>query len=284
MAVGKAEKAAYNDEIKDIKREIDSIKRSTNEAMGKKRKHPRIAGYYNLELALHEMQAIDHYLRMNDLSVEMLGIRNSNFLDAARKGFYKVLQYLEELLGSDIDRTLKENDEYLVSINKLNPKQLLTFTQKTRQILNTLKSKLGQDSKWKWSFVELQARLAIIIRNITSFSEIAKFRDPRSPYFNERRELMQLCKEMLTEAARQYRTKYEMVGKAREDLIKSIEFLSALRKIYVLFGEDVEATRLKNIIDATKMTLEAEDKSKEKAKKMKEKEKESNKEIFSFLT
>jgi hypothetical protein len=57
-----------------------------------------------------------------------------------------------------------------------------------------------------------------------------------------------------------------------------------LRKIYVLFGEDVEATKLKNIIDATKMTLEAEDKSKEKVKKEKEKEKESKKEIFSFLT
>ena len=61
-------------------------------------------------------------------------------------------------------------------------------------------------------------------------------------------------------------------GKAREDLKKSIEFLSVLRKIHALFGEDVEATKLKNIIDATKMTLEAEDKSKDKEKKDKDKD------------
>ena len=280
MAVGKAEKAAYNDEIKDIKRAIDVIKRSINEATGKKKKHPAIAGYYSLELAHHEMDAIDNFLKMNDLSVEMLGIRNSNFLDAARKGFYKLVQYMEEIVGADIDRSLKENDEYLAVINRLNPRQILDFIQRIHGVLNSLKNKFGQDSKWKWSFVELQARLAVITRNITSFSEIAKFRDPRSEFFNERKELMQLCKETLTEAAKQYRTKYEMVGKTREDLIKSIEFLSALRKIYVLFGEDVEAVKLKNIIDAAKMTLEAEDKSKDKVKK--EKEKEPKKEIFTF--
>src|SRR5208337_1201427 len=100
----------------------------------------------------------------------------------------------------------------------------------------------------------------------------ARLRDPRVEFFDERRDLMQLCKESLNEAAKQYRTKYEMAGKAREDLKKSIDFLSVLRKIHSLFGEDIEATKLKNIIDAAKMTLEAEDKSKEKEKKEKERE------------
>jgi len=144
-------------------------------------------------------------------------------------------------------------------------------------ILNKMKNKFGQDSKWKWSFVELQARAAVITKNITSFSEVAKLRDPRSEFFHERRELMQLCKESLTEAARQYRTKYEMAGKARDDLTESIYYLAALRKIHVLFGEDTEATKLKNIIDAAKMALEADDKAKEKEKKNKDREKDSKK-------
>ena len=279
MAVGRAEKAAYNDEIKDIKREVDQIKRAINEVSGKKKKHPSIANYYNLELAYREMDSIDNFLKMNDLSVEMLGIKNSNFLEIARKGFYKVLQYMEEIVGSNIDRTLKENDEYLATISRVNPRQILDYVHRIHRILNNLKNKFGQDSKWKWSFVELQARVAVITKNFTSFSEVARIRDPRSEFFHERRDLMQLCKETLTEAARQYRTKYEMAGHARDDLTKSIEFLSALRKIYVLFGEDVESTKLKNIIDAAKMTLEAEDKSKEKEKADKEKvDKEKEKE------
>jgi hypothetical protein len=272
MAVGRAEKAAYNDEIKDIKREIDHIRKSVNEAFGKKKKHSPIANYYNLELAHLEMDAIDNFLKMNDLSIEMLGIKNSNFLETARKGFYKVLQYMEEIVSDDLDHSLNENDDYLATIKKLNPRQILEFIKRIHRLLNNLKNKFGQDSKWKWSFVELQARLAVISKNIVSFSEIARLRDPRVEFFDERRDLMQLCKESLNEAAKQYRTKYEMAGKAREDLKKSIDFLSVLRKIHSLFGEDIEATKLKNIIDAAKMTLEAEDKSKEKEKKEKERE------------
>jgi hypothetical protein len=272
MAVGKAEKAAYNDEIKDIKREVDHINKSINEAFGKKKKHPPIANYYNLELAILEMDAIENFLKMNDLSVEMLSIKNSNFLETARKGFYRVLQYLEEIVSDDLDHSLNENDDYLATINRLNPRQILDFIKRIHRILNDLKNRFGQDSKWKWSFVELQARLAVILKNIISFSDIAKLRDPRVEFFDDRRDLMQLCKKYLTEAAKQYRTKYEMAGKAREDLKKSIDFLSVLRKIHALFGEDVEATKLKNIIDATKMTLEAEDKSKDKVKKDKDKD------------
>ena len=48
------------------------------------------------------------------------------------------------------------------------------------------------------AFVELQARVAVITKNITSFSEVAKFRDPRTEFFYERRDLMQLCKDSLT--------------------------------------------------------------------------------------
>lgn len=273
--LSKAEKAAYNDEIKDIKREVEQIKKSLSEAMSKKKKHPAVAGYYNFELASHEMDAIDSFLKMNDLSVEMLGIKNNSYLENARKQFYLVLQHLEEVVGDDIDRTLKENDEYLARVSRINPSQMLNFVQRMHNLLVKLKNKFGQDSKWKWSFVELQARAAVITRNIISFSDVAKLRDPRTEFFHDRRELMQLCKESLTEAAKQYRTKYEMAGKAREDLTESMNYLAALRKIHVLFGEDTEATKLKNIIDAAKMALEADDKAKDKDKKNKDREKDS---------
>ncbi len=275
--VSKAEKAAYNDEIKDIKREVEQTKKAINEIIGKKKKHPAIANYYNLEIASREMDAIENFIKMNDLSVEMLNLRNSTFLENARKEFYKVLQYLEEVVGNQIDRSLKENDEYLATIKEVNPQQILTFIQRMHRILTDLKTNFGQDTKWKWSFVEWQARAAVITKNITSFSEVAKFRDPRTEFFYVRRELMQLCKDSLTEAAKQFRTKYEMAGKARDDLKSSISYLAALRKIHVLFGEDVEATKLKNIIDAAKMALEADDKAKDKDKKDKDREKDYKK-------
>lgn len=267
MAVSKAEKAAYNDEIKDIKKEIDVLNGLLREITVKKRKMPKIGAYYNLEMASKQMDMIDHYLKMNDLSVEMLDYKNESSLNNARKEFYKILQELEEIVGSDVDRTLKENDEYLQHIDRLNPRQILEFLNRLYRVFVNLRASVGESSKWKWSFVELHSRVAIITKNITSFSDIAKLRDPRMEYYYDRRDLMQRCKESLTEAAKQYRTKYELSGKAREDLKKSIDLLAALRKIHVLFGEDEEATKLKNTIDAAKQTLAAEDQSEKEKKK-----------------
>ena len=270
MAIGKAEKAAYNDEIKDIKKEVEATTKKINEAMVKKRKSSRLEPYYNLEAATYHLYNMRLFFKMSDLSLDMLGIKNETFLNNARKEFYKILQMLEETVGDDIDRSLKENDEYMQKIEKFDPAQTLALMDRIHGIFQTLKSKVGEGSKWKWSFVELQARVAVITKNITNFSDVAKYRDPRTEFYRERLNLMQLCKESLAESAKQYRTKYELSGRARDDMKKSIELLSALRKIHVLFGEDGEATKLKNTIDAAKQTLEAEDKAKD-SKKVKKK-------------
>lgn len=266
MAISKAEKAAYNDEIKDIKSNVDKLQKKVNEAMSKRKKMSSITGYFNLEAVVIQLLIIESYLKMNDLSLEMLGIRNENYLNNARKEFYKVLQSMEEVVGKDVDRSLKENDEYLDKINRFNPHQILKLMQRINFVLRSLRNKVGEGSKWKWSFVELQSRVAVISKNITRFSDVAKYRDPRVEFFYDRRDLMQLCKESLTEAAKQYRAKYEMAGKSREDLKKSIDFLSSLRRIHVIFGEADEATKLKNTIDAARLALESEDKAQEEKK------------------
>jgi len=128
---------------------------------------------------------------------------------------------------------------------------------------------MGEESKWKWLFVELQAKIAMITRNFINFSDLLKYRDPRQPYFRDRREHLAMAKNALEEAAKQYRTKYELSSKSREDLKKSIEILEALRKIHFTLGESSEADKLKTTIDAGKFTLEAGDKKKETDEKSK---------------
>ena len=264
MAISKAEKTVFNAEIKSVKEEIDQHNSKIKEVTVKKKKMSNIAAYYSLELAVVHLDIIDRYMKINDLSLEILRIKSEKFLNEARKEFYIVLQEIEEVVGHSVDRSLRENDEFLIKIDKLNPKKILTIIDRLHSVYYNIKNKMGEGSKWQWSFVELMARVAIITKNITPFSDVAKLRDPRTEFFFERKDLMQLCKDSLTEAAKQYRTKYEMAGKAREDLKRSIELLAALRKIHVLFGEDAEATKLKNTIDAAKQALEAEDREKDK--------------------
>lgn len=222
-----------------------------------------------MEVATYHIYNMRLFFKMNDLSLDMLGIKNETFLNNARKEFYKILQMLEETVGDDVDRSLRENDEYIQKIERFDPAQTLSLMERIHDMFQLLKMKVGEGSKWKWSFVELQGRVSVITKNITNFSDVAKYRDPRVEFYRERLNLMQLCKDTLAESAKQYRTKYELSGRARDDMKKSIELLAALRKIHVLFGEDDEATKLKNTIDAAKQTLEAEDKAKDDNKSKK---------------
>jgi hypothetical protein len=267
MAIGKAEKAAFNDEIKDLRREVDDIKKKVNELAVKKKRKKNLEPYYNIEAVVFLMRSVGINLKMSNVSLKMLGYRNTKFLDNAKSDYSKILQLMGEIVGSDVDRTLKENDQYLEKIDRINPAQMLTLIQDLHHTFHNLKSAFGEDTKWKWLFVEMQAKAAIVTKNATSFSDIAKLRDPRTEFFKERKELMDLCKQSLADAAKQYRTKYELSGKAREDLQRTIELLSALRKIHILFGEENEANKLKTTIDANRQTLEAGDKSKDKEKK-----------------
>jgi hypothetical protein len=273
MAIGKAEKAAYNDEIKDLKVIIDDYQKLIKDVTLKKKQNQNLKAYYSFEMVTYYMKAIELYLKMSDISVDMLGIKNDISLNEARKNFYLVVQLLEEIVGSEVDRSLRANDDYLIYIDKFDPSQILKFIKKLHAAFEDLNIKVGGagetsgGSKWRWSFVELQARVAVITKNITNFSDVAKLRDPRTPFYKERKELMDLTMDCLNEAAKQYRTKYELAGKARDDMKKTLELLSSLRKIYVLFGESEEATKLKNVIDAGKQALESEDTAKDKKKK-----------------
>jgi hypothetical protein len=76
MAIGKAEKAAYNDEIKDIKKDVDENLKQISGLTTRKKQKPKLQYYYNLEICTYMMEVINLYLRMSDLSMDMLGIKN----------------------------------------------------------------------------------------------------------------------------------------------------------------------------------------------------------------
>lgn len=272
MTISKAQKAAYNDEIKSLKAEGENLDKMIKEVLLKKRKNQKLEPYYNLEIVSYLLRSIELNLKTNELSINMLGIKNIKNLDVAKSSFSKILQLMKENFGDEVDReSLKENEEYLAKVGKLNARQILDLANRINEVFFALKSSIGEDSKWKWLFVELQAKVAIMIRNLVNFSDIQKYRDPRMEFFHDRREHLKLAKESLEEAAKLYRTKYELSAKSREDLKRSIEYLEALRKIHITMGESTESDKLKTTIDAARLTLEAGDKKQDSSEKDKKK-------------
>jgi hypothetical protein len=277
MTISKAQKAAYNDEIKTLKSEIENYDRLIKDVMLKKKKNKKLEPYYNIEIVNYLLGSIEQNIKINELSVNMLGIKNNKSLDMAKSNFSRILQLMKENFGDEVDReSLKENEEYLAKISRLNARQILDLTNRINDTFHRLKNSMGGDSKWKWLFVELQAKVAIMIRNLINFSDIQKYRDPRTEFFYDRREHLTLAKDSLEEAAKQYRTKYELSAKAREDLKRSIELLEALRKIHMILGESNEADKLKTTIDAARFTLEAGDKKQDSTEKDKKKTSQKN--------
>jgi hypothetical protein len=267
MAITKAEKVAYTNYVKEHQEEIDKIRARIKEVTGKMKSMRGIIGYLNVESILEYIKIIKVYLKMNDISNDMLGQKNETYLNNARKEVYKVIQLAEEIVGNDLDRSLKENEEYLLKIEKINSAQILNLLTLMQDVIARLIKGFGEGSKWKWSFVDIQGRMSIVIRNFINFSALQKTRDPRMQFFKERRDLLKLCKSNLNNAAQQFRTRYEVSTNVPADMIKSIELLSALRKINILSGEPDEAAKLKNTIDALRERLESDEKKKDKKKK-----------------
>lgn len=267
MAISKAEKAAYNDYVVQFKKDIDDASKRIKEAEQIKKKMPRIAAYKDVEIVLEYLKIIMLYISMNDASVEMLESKKEPALNDARKNYYKALQLMENIVGNDIDRSLADNAEILSKIDRINPLQTLRIVQRLNTVLSILVDRMGSGSKWKWSFVDLFARIAVVTRNLINFSETQKYRDPRTEFYRERQQLLAICKNNLKDAALQYRTKYEQSTKATGDLLKSIELLTALRKIHALFGEAEDAKKIKTTIDAMQQKISDQEKEEEQKKK-----------------
>jgi hypothetical protein len=174
---------------------------------------------------------------------------------------------LEEIAGTEIDRPLVDNKEFLKKIEKVTIRQILQISQKVLYVFDTLLEKMGENNKFKWSFVDLYVRIATVMKNMINFSDIEKYRDIRNPFFRDRQELIRLCKTTLEEAAKQARQKYEMTSLAPGEMKKAIDLVSALRKINILYGETDESQKNKTLIDALNARLEEEEKKKEKGAK-----------------
>ncbi len=269
MPITKAEKVAYNNYVKEHQVEIEQARSRIKETTVKIRSMPAITSYLNLDAILEYLKIIKLYIKMNDISQDMLGQKNETYLNNARKEIYKILQLAEGIVGNDLDRSLKENEEYLVKIDKINPSQILNLMQMILDVINRLIKGFGEGSKWKWSFIDIHGRIAIVIKNFINFSALQKYRDPRMEFFKERRDLLKLCKKTISMAAQQFRTRYEVSTNVPADMIKSIELLSCLRKINVLTGSSNEAVKLKNTIDALRERLEGDERKKDSKKQKK---------------
>ena len=250
----------YFDKVKEYKQVLDTILKREKYLLSLVEKDPATAPYKKLALADENLNLASYYILLNEISVSLLSIKNENYLNEARKICYKSIIYLEEIVSGFVDVPYSDYKEKCEEIEGFEDGKRYDLIKKLGFTINAVEEGFGANSKWKWSFVELEARFATIAKNMLNMKTLISGMDPRVPGYEARLNHLSLVKESLMNAADRYREKYELSTLRLDDFKLALSYLGAARRLFALLGEAENVETTKKKIEVWSQKMEADDK------------------------
>ncbi len=257
----------YSERIKEYKAVIESVHTREKKILGEIQLNTENAGYQRIALADETLDVVSYFLLMNKVSTELLGLKNEELLNNARKACYKAIIYLEQVVTDYIDISFSEYEEQLLAIADFSDEGRWKLVQKLGFSIDAVKFEYGENTKWKWAFVELEGRYGTVAKNILNLRKVIAGMDPRIEGYEIRHAHMHLILNLLQQAADRYREKYELSTNRLDDFKLAIKYLSALRRMYILMGETNESDVVKKKIEIWKTKMESDQRKKESVSK-----------------
>ena len=221
------------------------------------------AAIRRLTLTENMLSVASNYLVLAGISQSMLKLRNEEALNEARKSLYKAVIYLEEVVSPFLDVPYSDYENKLAEIKAVDARKRYYLVRKTGLAIRLLKNAYGDNTKWRWSFVELEGRYATVAKNILDLKKAVANTDPESPDYEPTMYHLALIKRLLIETADRYRGKYELSTNHLDDFRMGIQFLNALRRIHMVLGERDEVEEVKKRADIWSAKLEMDKKKRE---------------------
>ena len=248
----------YYEKIKPYKVMIQSLLKREQAVTQSIKRDSRGAALKRLTLIEEMVFLASNYIIMSGMSQSMLKTRNEEALNDGRKSLYKAVIYLEEVVSPLVDAPFSEYEEKLAEIASLDARRRYGIIRKIGLALQLLEDAYGDNTKWKWAFVELEGRFAAVAKNIIDLKAAVANTDPRSPDYEPTVYHLRLMKKLLVQAADRYREKYELSTNRIDDFRMGIHFLNSLRRIHVLLGErdNVETVKKKVEIWSSKLEVD----------------------------
>lgn len=242
------QKLDFQERVKYYKNLIDEAEKKQKELNQLIIKEPENEWLNRIKSANNNLNIISLNCAMSEMSYFILGIKNTAYLDRARQTIYEVLSNLEKIVTNYVDVPFSDYEEQLHRIDDYSDAERVKLIKMMGFCVDRLADDFGENSKWRWSFVEINARVSVIAKNLLDMHRYQKCDDPREEGYRERREHLKLVLESLSDAAKGYRDKFELSTKDPEDMKKGIDHLKALLRIYQINqdAEKVESTK-KNI-------------------------------------
>ncbi|MDR0623444.1 MAG: hypothetical protein LBG10_03345 [Treponema sp.] len=246
----------YFERIKPYKETVDAVLKREQSLLTVIKQDPA-AAFKRLILVDEMLNLTSNYIIINGISQSVLKVKNEDSLNDGRKSLYKSVIYLEEVVGNQVDAPFSDYEEKLAEIEPVDAARRYLLVRKMGLAIELLENAYGDNTKWKWSFVELEGRFAAAAKNIVDLRNAVINTDPRSPSYEPTVYHLRLIKKLLMQAADRYREKYELSTNLIDDFKQGITFLSALRRLHIILGDREEAETVKKKLDIWSLKLES---------------------------
>ncbi|TVR05221.1 MAG: hypothetical protein EA403_03335 [Spirochaetaceae bacterium] len=253
-------KQRYFEKVREYKQRADQYLAREKTVLASIQSEGNGASYKRLVLADDRLNLASYFLLLNRISVSLLGVKNDAFLNDARKSCYQSVIFLEEVVTNLIDAPFSDYSDHLELIADFHDAHRFEMARKLGFTIQSVEDDFGDNSKWKWSFVELEARYATITKNLINLRTVIAGMDPRVEGYESRVAHLSLAKELLQRAADRYREKYELSTLRIDDFKLAIAYLASLRRIHIMLGETQNAEVIKKKIDVWKAKMETDEK------------------------
>lgn len=236
----------FNDKVKPYKDEIDKILAKEKNILSTMDRDSDNAAYRRILLAEDMIYVATVYLTMSNLSLEILSTKNTDSLNESRKALYKAIIYLEEVVTSVIDAPYSEYEDALAQIVKIPLEKRFFIIRKLGLAIHFLVDAYGENTKWKWAFVELNGRFAVVAKNFMDIKVVSKaFFDPGDPNYDTAVHYIRLVRKLIAQSVDAYHERYEFSTHRIDDMRNALLFISAQRRFCIIFDEKEEAEELK---------------------------------------
>ncbi|MCL2205590.1 MAG: hypothetical protein FWB82_03615 [Treponema sp.] len=256
--ISNEERYNYLEKIKPYKATIQLLLKREQTLLQVIKRDSKGAASQRLILADEMIFLASNYIVLGGVSQSMLKQRSEEALNDGRKSLYKAVIYLEEVVSPLIDAPFSEYEERLGEISTVDAQMRYDIVRKLGLAMELLESAYGDNTKWRWAFVELEGRYAAVAKNIIDLKSAVANTDPRSPDYEPTVYHLRLMKRLLLHAATRYREKYELSTNRIDDFKMGVNFLNALKRVHILLGErdDAETIKKKAGIWSSKLELD----------------------------
>ncbi|MDR9859173.1 hypothetical protein [Treponema socranskii] len=218
--------------------------------------------YKKLQLAEDMVFVSSLYMAENSLSLKILEIKNNDALNESRKTLYRAIIYLEDIVTNFIDVPYSELSSKWENIANTPVAKRYLLIRKLGLAIRLLKDAFGENSKWKWSFVELEGRFAAVAKNLIDMKKGARdYFEPSSVDYETTVLYIRKLQKLLDASANGYRDKYELSTRRIDDMRNAIKFLLARHKLCLAIGDKTNAEDIKKKAVIWKDKMDADQKA-----------------------